>query len=272
MTRSTSLADAPIAGPAPEAPKGLVPAVARAARLLELLAVAKQPVKLAHLPTRLGLPKSSVHALCATLVYSGLVTRYEDGSYHLGVRVMDLAHAFLARTDLTTDFARILETMKPMPEESIVLSVLDGAEIVYIACRNGTRPFGFNFRYGMRLPANCTASGKAQLASLPPETVAALAHDHRFPALTARSVTELEPLQRQLALVRRRGYAVDNEETRIGMICIGAPVFEAGARGTAVAAVGLSMPKAALDAEQSAAAIRAVRDVAAALSKRLGGG
>jgi IclR family transcriptional regulator, blcABC operon repressor len=259
--------DPALADPAPDPPKGLVPAVARAACLLELLAAAKEPVTLATLTARLGLPKSSVHALCSTLVYAGLVTRYEDGSYHLGVRVMDLAHAFLARTDLTTDFARILETMKPMPEESIVLSVLDGADIVYIACRNGTRPFGFNFRYGMRLPANCTASGKALLASLPPERVATLARERGFLGLTARSVTELQPLQRQLAQARRRGYAVDNEETRIGMVCFGAPVFDATAGRMAVAAVGLSMPKAALD---PAAAVRTVRDVAAALSKRLG--
>jgi IclR family transcriptional regulator, blcABC operon repressor len=207
VTVSTMPADPPVAEP----PKGLVPAVARAARLLELLASAKEPVTLAALTARLGLPKSSVHALCSTLVHAGLVARYEDGNYHLGVRVMDLAHAFLARTDLATDFARILETRKPMPEESIVLSVLDGADIVYVACRNGTRTFGFNFRHGMRLPANCTASGKALLASLPPERIAGLARERGFLGLTARSVTELEPLQKQLAQVRRRGYAIDSE-------------------------------------------------------------
>jgi DNA-binding IclR family transcriptional regulator len=56
------------------------------------------------------------------------------------------------------------------------------------------------------------------------------------------------------------------------MVCFGAPVFDAATGDTAVAAVGLSMPKEVLDPDRSAAAIRVVTDVAAALSKRLGAG
>ena len=146
--------------PSSETRKRTVPAVARAARLLDVLAAAADPMRLAVLAKALELPRSTVHGLCATLVDAGLVTRFQDGTYHLGVRIMDLAHAYLARTDLTVEFAKILSSEAPIPEESVVLSVLDGADIVYVACRNGSRPFGFNFRFGMRLPANCAASGR----------------------------------------------------------------------------------------------------------------
>lgn len=253
----------------PAGQKPEVPAVARAARLLELLAASIEPVTLAALTRQLELPKSTVHGLCATLVQTGLVTRLENGSYHLGLRIMDLAHAFLARTDLTGEFVRILEHTAPLPEESIVLSVLDGADIVYVACRNGTRPFGFNFRIGMRLPANCTASGKALLASLPPERIADLAQQRAFYGLTRKSITELEPLQRQLAQIRRQGHAFDDEETREGMVCIGAPVFGT-AIGEALAAVGISMPKSAISDVRRAAAVRTVKALAEELSTRLG--
>lgn len=253
----------------PPGQKPEVPAVARAARLLELLAASGEPVSLAALTRALELPKSTVHGLCSTLVQTGLVTRFENGTYHLGLRIMDLAHAFLARTDLTGEFAKILERTAPLPEESIVLSVLDGADIVYVACRNGTRPFGFNFRIGMRLPANCTATGKALLASLPPERVADLAHQRAFYALTRNSITDLAPLQRQLAQVRRQGHASDDEETREGMVCIGAPVFGA-ASGEATAAVGISMPKSAFSEARRTIALRAVKALAAELSTRLG--
>lgn len=250
-------------------PKGLVPAVARAARLLEVLASAGAPLSLAELTARLSLPKSTVHGLAATLVHAGLAARDDAGAYRLGVRIMDLAHAFIACTDLATEFIRIVERGAPLPEESLVLSVLDGADIVYVACRNGTRPFGFAFRVGMRLPANCAASGKALLASLPDERIADLAKARAFYGLTRRSIVELAPLQRELARVRRRGYAFDDEETRESMVCVGAPVFDSPS-GPAAAAVGISLPKSAMTAERRDQATRVVRDVAAALSARLG--
>jgi DNA-binding IclR family transcriptional regulator len=156
-----------------------------------------------------------------------------------------------------------------MPEESIVLSVLDGADIVYVGCRNGTRPFGFNFRIGMRLPANCAASGKAMLASLPAETVTELALARTFYPLTRKSVTRAAPLLAQLRQVAELGYAVDDEETRQGMVCIGAPVFSA-ATTAAVAAVAVSCPKATLNAQRRALAIRTVKQLAGAISWRLG--
>lgn len=261
----------PAASAAQAAPRGSVPAVMRAARLLDALAAAKEPVSLAALTAQLALPRSTVHGLCATLVATGLVTRFENGSYHLGARVMDLAQAFLSRTDLTAEFVKILEATNPMPEESIVLSVLDDADIVYVACREGGRPFGLHLRIGMRLPANCTASGKALLATLDDARVDALARAGQLYGLTERSIVDPARLREELALVRRRGYAVDTEETRRGIVCFGAPVFR-GAGTAAVAAVGISMPKLALDAELRATTIRTVREVAAALSRRLGAG
>jgi len=246
-----------------------VPAVARAARVLDAIAAARQPLTLAALVKALGMPKSTVHGLCATLAQASLVERLDNGSYQLGTRVMDLAHAYMARTDVTAEFQAILKTESPMPEESLVLSVLDGADIVYVGCRNGSRPFGFNFRIGMRLPANCTASGKAMLASLPAERVIDLAATRAFYALTRRSVTRPDPLLAQLRQAASQGYAVDDEETRRGMVCIGAPIFGA-ASAEAVAAVAVSLPKATLTADRKALAIRTVGRLAGAISHRLG--
>jgi DNA-binding IclR family transcriptional regulator len=246
-----------------------VPAVVKAVRLLDALAAAKEPRSLATLTTELRLPKSTVHALCATLAQAGLVRRFENGSYHLGMHVMDLSHALLARTDPALEFAKVWDSLALLPEETIILSVLDGADVVYVACRNGSRPLGLNFRIGMRLPANCTASGKALLSTVPQQHILHLARAGRFDALTRRSVTDPQRLLRQLAQVRKRGYSVDDEETRDGMICFGAPVFGSGAN-PAVAGVGVSLVKAATSARQRTVAIQAVQKLAAALSKRLG--
>ena len=246
-----------------------VPAVARAARLLDTLAATKHALPLAALVKALALPKSTVHGLCTTLAQAGLVERLDNGAYQLGTRVMDLAHAYMARTDLTAEFQAILKAEAPMPEESIVLSVLDGADIVYVGCRNGTRPFGFNFRIGMRLPANCTASGKAMLSTRPAEHVIDLAVARAFYSLTRKSVTRPEPLLAQLRQAAVEGYAVDDEETRHGMVCIGAPIFSA-ASTEAVAAVAVSLPKSALSAARKSLAIQTMRHLAGHISQRLG--
>ena len=249
--------------------KATVPAVARAARLLDVLSAAKEPQPLFALAKTLALPKSTVHGLCVTLVEAGLLTRFDNGSYHLGVRIRDLAHAYLARTDLTAEFTKLVTSEGPLPEESIVLSVLDRADIVYVACRNGSRPFGFNFRIGMRLPANCAASGKALLSTFPQEHIRELARAQAFVALTPKSVTAAGPLLKQLAAVQKQGYAVDNEETRHGMVCIGAPVYS-GASAQAVAALGISLPKAGLDARRKARIVDTITQLGASLSARLG--
>lgn len=248
---------------------GHVPAVARAARVLDTLAATKQALTLAALVKALALPKSTVHGLCATLVQAGLVERLDNATYQLGARVMDLAHAYMAQTDVTAEFQAILKREGPMPEESIVLSVLDGADVVYVGCRNGTRAFGFAFRIGMRLPANCTASGKAMLGTLPPERVIELAAARAFYPLTPRSVTRPGPLLAQMREAAALGYAIDEEETRQGMVCIGAPVFGA-ASSVAVAAVSVSLPKATLNAGRRKLAVRTVTHLAGHISHRLG--
>lgn len=249
---------------------GPVPAVARAARVLDALAHCRQPLSLAALVRSLALPKSTVHGLCATLALAGLVERLDDGTYQLGTRVLDLAHAYMARTDLTAVFQSLTGTGNPLPEESIVLSVLDGPDIVYVGCRHGTRAFGFQFRIGMRLPANCAASGKAIMSTLPAESVTELALSGAFVPLTRKSVTRAAPLLVQLQQARRLGYAIDDEETRRGMVCIGAPVFGPGST-RAVAGVAVSMPKPALTPQRRELAIDAVRQLAEAITRRLGG-
>ena len=248
---------------------GGVPAVIKAARLLDALAAAREPLTLTALADELKLPKSTLHALCATLVQTGLVRRFENGAYHLGMHVVDLSHALLARTDLTTEFARVWDSQALLPEETIILSVLDGADVVYVACRNGTRPLGLNFRIGMRLPANCTASGKAQLSTLPQECILEMGSTNGFAALTRKSVTDTRRLLKELAQARQRGYSVDDEGTGDGMICFGAPVFGSGA-AHAVAGVGVSLVKAATSARQRSLAIQAVQKLALTLSERLG--
>jgi DNA-binding IclR family transcriptional regulator len=91
---------------------------------------------------------------------------------------------------------------------------------------------------GKRLPANCTALGKALLAALPDREVRGL-FGERCPRLTPRSITSTSKLLKELSLVRERRYAVDNGETILGRCCVAMRV-EMSALDAQAAAVSVS--------------------------------
>jgi DNA-binding IclR family transcriptional regulator len=247
----------------------LVPAVERAVRLLDLLSQAREPQPLAALARAAGLPKSSAHGLLATLAALGVAERGEDGEFSLGNRVHAWAGAHAEGSDLVGAFGEIAAAIPALAEETVMLAVLDGAEVVYLACRPGTRPLAVNFRVGGRFPAFVTSSGKAMLATLPEARVRALAESAGLRRLTPKSITSPAGLLRQLRGVRAEGVAVDDEETAAGMNCVGAPVFD-GRRPEAVAAVAVSLIKASTTARRRAETVAAIRELAERLSRRLG--
>ena len=251
-------------------PKGTVPAIIKAAQILDALAASKEPMTLAQLTHQLRLPKSSILALCTTLTLTGLVSRIENGGYQLGTHLVDLAHAYLSNIDLTKEFTAAWDSFEMLHGEGVVLAVLDGISVVYIACRNSDLPLGVNYRIGMRLPAHCTATGKALLSTLPDARVRALYKGAELVKLTPHSHTTLATLLKDLHKIRLRGYAVDDEETREGMCCFGAPVFDSSGN-YAIAAVAVSTLKhPRSDKKASANTAQQVLEFARALSKRLG--
>lgn len=258
--------------PVPRDPpaRGLVPSILKATRLLEIAASAPEPLSLAQLTRALDLPKSSVLGICATLTHSGFLLKNENGRYQLGARVLELAHAYLANTDFTREFGAAWDARTVLRGEGVVLAVLDQTDVVYVAYRNGDQPLGVNYRIGMRLPAHCAATGKSLLSTLPEAQVRARYGAAAMVQLTRHSHGNLDSLLRDLGQVRDRGYAIDDEETREGMRCFGAPIFEAS--GTrAIAAVAVSTLKLQGSDENIEQLVAELRIFARDLSFRLGG-
>jgi DNA-binding IclR family transcriptional regulator len=247
----------------------LVPAVARALTLLDRLARGREPMTLARLSSELELPKSSVHGLCTTLVSFGYLRRQADGTFLIGPRVMGLAEAFVAGTDVAQEFNALWGSGGLVPEETVVLSVLSGNDALYVAVRNSARPLGLAFNVGMRLPAYLSGSGKAMLAQLHADEVRQRFAGQLSTRLTSKGPRDLDALLRELALTRRRGWSVDDEAVREGVASFGAPVFDAS--GRAVAGVAVCINKAQLSGNRGARHRDAALDVARRLTLRLGG-
>lgn len=260
--------DAP-QGPEAEPLKTTSPAVVRAVHILDVIAASKEPVGLADLARETGVPKSTLHGLCETLVKLRLIKRHANGGMVIGSYVMGWANAFLSQTNITEEFRAVWDSSQAFAQETVTLSVLDGNEVIYLACHNGNRPLGVTFRIGMRLPAPYTATGKAMLSTLPSFEVADLVADAWPEPLTRLSVASYPALAEELVQVRRDGYSIDNGQMRDGMICFGAPVFDASGE-RAIAGLAVSFVINEIDAQTGERIGRQMRDLADQLSERLG--
>lgn len=255
--------------PEAEPLKTTSPAVVRAVNILDIIAASEEPVSLADLARETGVPKSTLHGLCDTLVKLRIVKRHSNGGMMLGPHVMRWANAFLSQTNITEEFRAVWGASNPFADETVTLSVLDGTDVIYLACHNGNRPLGVTFRTGMRLPAPYTATGKAMLSTLPAAEVAELLASAWPTPLTRASVADYPTLVDELAQVRRDGYSIDNGQMRDGMICFGAPVFDASGE-RAVAGVAVSFLTNEIDEATGERIGRQIRDLADQFSERLG--
>lgn len=202
--------------------ESLAPAVTRAAAILDVLAedasVASGPSELAR---RLGLPKSSIANICAALADAGLIRRIGTG-FALGRKLAELGGAYLTAVDVVQEFYEACRQLPTGSEETVQLAVLDGIEMTYLARHDGRQQVRLTSGIGRRLPAISTATGKAALASLEDtELERRLAMVPGYPILTPHSHLDKESLRADLAEVRRRGYAIDDEENVEGVVCYG---------------------------------------------------
>jgi len=248
--------------------KSSAPALSRGLKVLELIARSKSGLSLSAIARQCNLALSSTHAICTTLLGDGYIEKKSDGRFHLTLKVLDLASAKINAYDIVEHFYEACEEIALIRENAAVISVLDGADVFYIGSRNSPHPLGVTFRVGMRLPACCTASGRALLANLSDEEIEALYPDERIPQVTKASIRTRTELFEHIAKARAQGYAEEKAGTRPHMFSYGALI--ATAAGKTIAAVAVSLFEADVTAEIEAQAIADIKALANRLS-RFGG-
>ena len=208
----------------------LVPAIGRAAAILDLLADQDgAAVTVSDLARQLHLPKSSTANLCAALVETGFVARRDTG-FVLGRKLAELGGRYLSTVDEITEFYNLCRSSPILSRETVRASVLDGLDVLYLARHDGKPALRLTANIGDRFPASCTATGKAMLATLDPADLRdRLRGVDSLPAFTPKSLASVPELLADLEKVRARGWAIDDEETTIGITCLAVPVGPAGA-------------------------------------------
>ncbi len=208
-------------------------------------------VSLAELARRTALPKPTLHRLLAALAVTGLVDKTPMG-YRLGLRLFELGQQVPREAQLRDVALPFLHDLHDASQAMVHLAVLEGTDVVYIERLRGHAPVKVASRVGGRLPAYCTAVGKALLAHDPEATAATLAG--ALIARTPYTITDPRVLDRELDAIRRSGTSFDREENGLGIVCVAAPIM---ADGRAVAAVSVTCVPPRRDAEPYAPAVKA---------------
>jgi DNA-binding IclR family transcriptional regulator len=242
--------------------------VQKGLRILEAIAEQPGPVALTDLVKILHVNKSTLYRFLATFLETGYLERVNGTDrYRLGVRVLKLAGAMLSEQPIREIASSYLVDLMLKTNEASHLTILDGADVVYLDKVDSRHPVRMYSYVGLRQPAHATASGKAMLAYLPEallQPILALG----MPARTANTITTERALRRQLIEIRRRGFAIDDEEAMQDIRCVGAPLFDFDAR--IAGAVSISAPASRMSLEHAEEVAPLVVDVAQQISARFG--
>lgn len=217
-----------------------VRAVTRALDLLIELSTWDRPATLTELSRRVDLHPTTVLRLLDSLRSRGFVHQSADRAYVLGAQNFELGSAYLRNVSVWSLANQLADELSAATGETASVGVLDSGQILYIAIARGQQDLGIASAPGTRHPAYCTSLGKAILADLPGEQVLDILRKDPPTRLTPATLASIPALQRDLALTRRRGFSIDNEERTPGVLCIGAALRDH--KGDPVGALSISGP------------------------------
>jgi IclR family KDG regulon transcriptional repressor len=219
-----------------------VPALARALDVLELFLSGSKPLSIAEIVEALGVPRSTAHDIVNTLADRHFLQAV-DGvprRFRPGMRLLQLGNAYIDDVDLAKLGREVAALASAECDETVHVAILEGTSVVYIAKADSTRAVRLVSRVGGRLPANCTACGKALLAGLDDGQLDALYGTLPLPAMTQSSISSLPRLKRELSDVRASSIAFENCESNQDAACVACAVRDGS--GEVVAALSISVP------------------------------
>lgn len=218
----------------------LIRSLDRAMSLLKIVA-ARNGLSLGEIASLSGQSASTAYRALITLQKHAIV-EFDDVNqlWRVGVESFRIGSAFLGRTNLVEQSRAIMQTVMAQTGETANLAIVDGFEVVFLSQVETHDPIRAFFPPGTRGPAHSSGIGKAILAFAPADHVQELLQQTRLTQFTEKTIINEDDLLAELAAIRRRGWAVDDEERNLGMRCIAAPIFNTF--GEAVAGLSISGP------------------------------
>lgn len=220
--------------------------IERMFELLDVLASREEAISLKEISDRTGLHPSTAHRILNDLATGRFVDRPQTGSYRLGMRLLELGNLVKSRINVRDAALEPMNELHRITQQPVNLSMRQSDEIVYVERAYSERSGMQVIRaIGGHAPLHLTSVGKLFLSVDEPQKVRAYAMRTGLSGHTKNSLTQLPALERELAKVRRDGYASDNEELELGVRCMAAGIYDD--QGKLVAGLSISAPAGRLD-------------------------
>ncbi|MBX2835206.1 MAG: IclR family transcriptional regulator [Gammaproteobacteria bacterium] len=247
-----------------------IQSVGRALTILELLAAEGDALPLKELASRSQLNQSTCHHLISTLVGRGYIDHQgRNRGYGLGRKFHELADLAGRQTDLAEILKQNVEALSKKLEQSVQLAVLSDTSLVTkLSCQHPKNHFAEPDELIKMSASHAAATGKAILAWLPDSELVRVIAANGLTGYTPNTITSLSGLIEELRHVRRNGFAVDDEELREGIVCVGSALRESS--GAVVASISVTIPAVDATPEYRKALSQSVIQAAQQFSKRLG--
>lgn len=205
--------------------------IAKAARVLSLFNENNRKLRNVDIHRLTGFNKSTVMRLLLSLEKVGYVEKDPGtGEYSIGVALFETGSKYLDQTDLHRQTMPVISELAGQCNETAYLAVLNGHEVIYLDRVESSKAIRTTSRVGGRVPLYCTGAGKAILAFQEERQIEAILKAAKIKAFTPRTLTERGKILKNLEEVRKRGYAVDNQEYEEEIKSIGAPVRDRNGR------------------------------------------
>jgi len=247
-----------------------VKSLIKALNILDALAEGEHSsYTLTELSRRLRLHVSTVHRLVVNLSRQGFLDQDPaTGGYQLGHRVLRMGLRVLDRLDFRRVARPLLRELNERTQETVHLVILQGEYGMSVEKLLSPQPVGLDARLGALIPLHCSGVGKSLLAFQDEEFLQRIAKSPGLERRTARTITTLAQLGKELATIRERGYSVDDEEAVEGLRCVAAPIFDH--TGRVVAAFSVAGPATRITHERVPEIALLVCETSRKISFRLG--
>lgn len=249
---------------------GQIQSVDRAMMLLEALGRHESGYRLSDLSRYTGLSLTTVHRLLTTLQQRQFVQfSKNDNLWHIGVGAYAVGSSFARERNIVAAAMPFLRRLRDQTKETANVGIVDDFQIVLadqVLSRDGAKPIS---AVGARTPMVASGMGKVFLSSYAAEEVANIVGKLGMKRFTPKTLSNINALNAQLETVGAKGFSIDDEEHRLGLRCVAAPIYNS--RHEVVCAISVSGSPLRITGDRLPSLARTVKQVATDFTKALGG-
>jgi len=249
--------------------KKIIQSIDRALQILELFNLEKPEWGVTEISKALNVYKSNVHNVLTTLAEKGFVIKdSKTDKYKLGIKFFELGSIVIKNMDLRKIAHPYIEELSKEFDETVHLGVLDEGRVVSIEREESDKGLCSHIEIGKRTPLHCTAVGKAIMAYLSKDKVAAIVKGKGLKKYTENTITNKKELENEFRKIREQGYAIDNIEHEEGVRCVAGPIRDY--TGKVIASMSISGPAFRINESNMPVVAKKIKEDCNCISKEMG--